>query len=124
MHQLAMGITQSQIHGFSYLLPLNLILCWLLLMNHVCSIYTSFDYWSKCLVIVFSLLLGESSGHKLGLVHLYIVICNMLVLLDQSWKSLLTSLLVSRKNPYPSPFDWLPSLSLKQGNLPRRFNIS
>jgi hypothetical protein len=118
-----MEVTQSQIHG---LLPLNLILY----QNHGCSgclhEYWNyfFDYWSKCLVIVFSLLLGESSGHKLGFVHLYIVICNMLDLLDQSWKSPLTSFLVLRKNPYPSPSDWLPSLLLKQGNLPRRFHVS
>jgi hypothetical protein len=118
-----MEVTQSQIQG---LLPLNLILY----RNHGCSgcLYEYwnyfFDYWSKCLVIVFSLLLGESSGHKSGFVHLYIVICNMLDLLDQSWKSPLTSFLVSRKNPYPSPSDWLPSLSLKQGNLLRRFHVS
>jgi hypothetical protein len=36
---------------------------------------------------------------------------------DQSWKSILTSLLVSWKNPYPSLSEWLPSLSLKQGNI-------
>jgi hypothetical protein len=48
----------------------------------------------------------------------------LLDLLDQSWKSILTSLLVSQKNPYPSLSEWLPSLSLKQGNLPRRFHIS
>jgi hypothetical protein len=118
-----MEVTQSQIHG---LLRLNLILY----RNHGCSVCLHehwnyfFDYRSKCLVIVFSLLLGESYGHKLGFVHLYTVICNMLDLLDQSWKSPLTSLLVSRKNPYPILFDWLPPLSLKQGNLPRRFHIS
>jgi len=44
-----------------------------------------FDYWSKCLVIVFSLLLGESFGHNLVFVHLYTVICNMIDLLYQSW---------------------------------------
>jgi hypothetical protein len=103
------------------LLPLHLIRY----LNHGCSgclhEYWNyfFNYWRKCLVIVFSLLLGESSGHNSIFVH-----CNMLDLLDQSWKSTLTSLLVSRKNPYLSLSDWLPSLSLKQGNLPRRFHIS
>jgi hypothetical protein len=43
----------------------------------------SFVYWSKCLVIIFSLLLGESFGHKSSFVHLYIVICNMLDLVDK-----------------------------------------
>jgi hypothetical protein len=118
-----MEATQTQIQG---LLPLNLILY----QNHGCFDYLHehwnyfFDYWRKCLVIVFSLLLGESSGHKSGFVHLYIVICNILYLLYQSLKSPLTSLLVSRKNPYPSPSNWLPRLSLKQGNLPRIFHIS
>jgi hypothetical protein len=84
LYQLVLEITQSQIQGLSYLLPLNFILHRLLLMDHGCSIYIVSDYWSKCLVIVFSLLLGESSGQKLGFVHLYIVICNMLDLLDQS----------------------------------------
>jgi hypothetical protein len=71
LHQMALKITQYQIQGLSYLLPLNLILCRLILMNHVYYIYTSSNYWRKCLFIVFSLLLGESSGHKLGFVHLY-----------------------------------------------------
>jgi hypothetical protein len=115
--------TQSQIQG---LLPLNIILyrnqsCFGCLHKHWNYF---FDYWTKCLIIVFSLLLGESSGHKSGFVHLYTTICNMLVLLDQSWNSLSTSLLVLRKNPYPNPSDWLPPLPLKQGNLPRRFHIS
>jgi hypothetical protein len=118
-----MEVTQYQIQG---LLPLNLILyhdrgcsgCLHEYWNYF------FDYWSKCLVIVFSLLLGESSGQKLGFVYLYSVICNILDLLDQYWKSPLTSLLVSRKNPYPSLSDWLPPLLLKQGNLPRIFHIS
>jgi hypothetical protein len=98
-----MEVTQSQIHG---LLPLNLILY----QNHGCSgclhEYWNyfFDYWNKCLVIVFSLLLGESSGHKLGFVHLYTVICNMLDLEDQSWKSPLASLLVSRKKSISQSF--------------------
>ena len=114
--------TQSQIQG---LLPFNLILY----RNYGCFGYLHkhwnyfVDYWSKCLIIVFSLLLGEYSGQKLGSVCIYIVICNMLDLLDQSWKSPLTFLLVLRKNPYPSPFDWLPSLSLKQWNLLRIFHV-
>jgi hypothetical protein len=45
--------------------------------------YTSSDYWSKCLIIIFSLLLGESSGHKSGFVHLYVAINNMFDLVDQ-----------------------------------------
>jgi hypothetical protein len=48
----------------------------ILLIDHGCSIYTFSDRWSKCLVIVFYLLLEKSSGHKLGFVHIYIVICN------------------------------------------------
>jgi hypothetical protein len=117
-----MEATQSQIHG---LLPLNLILY----QNHGCSGYLH-EHWNyffnycKCLVIVFSLLLGESCRHKLGFVHLYTIICNMLDMSDQSWKSPLTSLLLLRKNPYPNPFDWIPLLSLKQGNLLRRFHVS
>jgi hypothetical protein len=92
-----MEVTHSQIQG---LLPLNLILY----RNHAYSgcLYKYwnyfFDYWSKCLIKVFSLLLGESSEHKSGFVHLYVVICNMLDLLDQTWKSPLTSLMVLRKN--------------------------
>jgi hypothetical protein len=53
--------------------------------------------------------------------HQALYICNMFDLLDQSWKSTLTSLLVSRKNPYPSLSNWLPSSLLKQGNLPGDF---
>jgi hypothetical protein len=108
-----MEVTQSQIQG---LLPLNIILYW----NRGCfgclQEYWNyfFDFSSKCLIIVFSILLGESSGQKSNFVHLYTIICNMLDLLDQSWKSPLTSLLVSRKNPYPSPSDRIPPLSLKQ----------
>jgi hypothetical protein len=55
-----MEVTQSQIHGF---IPLNL----LIYHNHGCSgclhEYWNyfFDHWSKFLVIVFSLFLGESS---------------------------------------------------------------
>lgn len=48
----------------------------------------------------------------------------MFYLIYQYWKSSLTSLLVSRKNPYPSPSEWLPPLPLKQGNIPRRFHVS
>jgi hypothetical protein len=39
----------------------------------------------------------------------------MLDLLDQTWKSPLTSLLVLRQT-YPSPSDWLPLLSLKKNS--------
>jgi hypothetical protein len=55
--------TQSQIQG---LLPLNLILY----QNHGCSGCLHehwnyfFDYWRKCLIVVFSLLMEEFSGHK------------------------------------------------------------
>jgi hypothetical protein len=71
------------------------------------SMYTSSGYWSKCLIIIFSLLLGETSSHKSSFVHLYIVIYNMLDRVDQL-----------------GSHHWLPPLSLKQGNLPRRSHIS
>ena len=92
-------------------------------MNHGCSSCLHkywnyfFNYWSKCLVIVFSLLLGESSRHT----SVFYTSATCLICIDQSWKSILTSLLVSRKNPYPSLSNWLPSSLLKQGNLPGDF---
>ena len=81
----------------------------------------------------FFLLLEQVSRHSLlpfvgrilwTQIRFCVVIYNMLDLVGQYWKSPLTSLLVSRQKPYPNPSDWLPPLSLKQGNLLKRFHVS
>jgi hypothetical protein len=67
--------------------------------------YTSFGYWSKYLVIIFSLLLGEYFGHKSSIVHLYAAINNMFDLVDQFGSHHSLPFWSQGKNPYHNPFD-------------------